>query len=130
VPEFLAENLPYVTEAFRPRLLSADLHVGHIRIEKRGGAWCVTGQIDLGDAEVGPVEYEWVPLCQKAFGGDETLMRAFFTAYGWPLPVPADVKRRLKLYTLLHRFPPLPSPPLEATEGPSLEAILDARWPI
>ena len=36
----------------------------------------------------GPVEYEWVPLCQKAFQGSETLMRAFFTAYGWPLPVP------------------------------------------
>jgi aminoglycoside phosphotransferase (APT) family kinase protein len=132
VPAFLAENLPYVTEAFRPCLLSADLHVGHILIEERGGEWRVTGQIDLGDVEVGPVEYEWVPLCQKAFQGNETLMRAFFAAYGWPLPVPPDVKRRLKLYTLLHRFPPLgsstrgPGP----GEGPSLEAILDSQWPI
>ena len=63
-------------------------------------------------------------LCQKAFQGNATLMRAFFTAYGWPLPVPPDVKRRLKLYTLLHRFPPL------GAAGPSLEAILDAQWPI
>ena len=124
VPTFLAENLPYVTEAFRPCLLSADLHAWHILVEERDGARRVTGHIDLGDAEVGPVEYEWVPLCQKAFQGNETLMRAFFTAYGWPLPVPPDVKRRLKLYTLLHRFPPLGS------EGPSLEAILDAQWPI
>jgi hypothetical protein len=128
VPKFLAENLPYVTEAFRPCLLSADLHVGHIRIEERDGAGCVTGQIDLGDAEVGPVEYDWVPICQKVFRGNETLMRAFFTAYGWPLPVPPEMKRRLKLYTLLHRFPPLRSPPRDATEGPSLEAILDAQW--
>src|SRR5262249_3842113 len=74
VPEFLAENLPSVTEAFRPCLLSADLHVGHILIEKRGGAWQVTGQIDLGDAEVGPVEYDWVPICQKAFLGNAALM--------------------------------------------------------
>ena len=124
VPKFLAENLPSVTEAFRPCLLSADLHAWHILVEERDGAWRVTGHIDLGDVEVGPVEYEWVPLCQKAFQGNETLMRAFFTAYGWPLPVPPDVKRRLKLYTLLHRFPPLGS------EGPSLEAILDAQWPI
>jgi hygromycin-B 7''-O-kinase len=130
VPKFLAENLPYVTEAFRPCLLSADLHVGHILIEEQGGAWRVTGHIDLGDAEVGPVEYEWVPLCQKAFLGDETLMRAFFSAYGWPLPVPPEVKRRLKLYTVLHRFPPLRSPARGVTEGPSLEAILDAQWPI
>jgi hypothetical protein len=51
-------------------------------------------------------------------------MRAFFAAYGWPLPVPPDVKRRFKLNTLLHRFPPL------GTEGASLEAILEAQWPI
>ena len=124
VPAFLAENLPYVTEAFRPCLLSADLHAWHILVEERDSAWRVTGHIDLGDVEVGPVEYEWVPLCQKAFQGNERRMRAFFTAYGWPLPVPPDVKRRLKLYTLLHRFPPLDP------VGPSLEAILDAQWPI
>jgi Ser/Thr protein kinase RdoA (MazF antagonist) len=131
VPQFLAENLPLVTEAYRPCLLSADLHAWHILVEERGGAWHVTGHIDLGDVEVGPVEYEWVPLCHKAFMGDATLMRAFFAAYGWPLPVPPDVKRRLMLYTLLHRFPPLLWPAREeATAEPSLEATLDALWPI
>jgi hypothetical protein len=47
------------------------------------------------------------------------------------MPVPPDVKRRLTLYTLLHRFPPLFSEgsPL-GSEGPWLEAILDAQWPI
>jgi hygromycin-B 7''-O-kinase len=128
--EFLAENLPFVTEEFRPCLLSADLHAGHILVEQRGDAWRVTGHIDLGDAEVGPVEYEWVPLCQKAFRGNEALMRAFFTAYGWPLPVLPEVKRRLKLYTLLHRFPPLAWPTREVAEGQSLDAILDVQWPI
>ena len=136
VPAFLAENLPSVTEAFRPCLLSADLHAWHILVEERdqersdARGWRVTGHIDLGDVEVGPVEYEWVPLCQKALGGNETLMRAFFTAYGWPLPVPPDVKRRLKLYTLLHRFPPLDWADREDMDGLSLEAILDAQWPI
>jgi len=113
-----------VTEEFRPCLLSADLHAWHILVEERNGAWHVNGQFDLGDVEVGPIEYDWVPVCQKALAGNAMLMRAFFAAYGWPLPVPPDVKRRLKLYTLLHRFPPL------ATEGPSLEAILDAQLPI
>jgi aminoglycoside phosphotransferase (APT) family kinase protein len=126
VPKFLAENLSSVTEEFRPCLLSADIHAWHILVEERRGSWQVTGHIDLGDVEVGPVEYEWVPLCQKAFRGNETLMRAFFAAYGWPLPVPPDMKRRLKLYTLLHRFPPSE----KVVGGASLEAVLDAQWPI
>ena len=72
---------PCVTEEFRPCLLSADLHAWHILVEERGGALRVSGHIDLGDVEVGPVEYEWVPLCQKAFRGNEAMMRAFFGAY-------------------------------------------------
>lgn len=51
-------------------------------------------------------------------------MWAFFAAEGWPLPVPPDLKQRPSLYALLHRFPPL------GTEGASLEAILEAQWPI
>lgn len=53
-------------------------------------------------------------------------MRAFFTACGWTLAVPPDLKQRLKLYTLLHRFPALRLPHKDATEGPSLDAILEA----
>jgi Ser/Thr protein kinase RdoA (MazF antagonist) len=130
VPEFLAENLPFVTEAFHPCLMSADLHAWQILIERQSGEWRVTGHMDLGEVEVGPGEYEWPPLCHKGFGGDETLMRAFFAAYGWPLPVPPDMKRRLKLYTRLHRFPPLDWAVREDMEGRSLAAILDAQWPI
>ena len=114
VPEFLAENLPYVTEEFRPCLLSADLHAGHVLIEERGGAWHVTGQIDLGDAEVGPVEYEWVPVCQKAFDGNETLMRAFFTTYGWPLPVPPRCETASQA---LHAAAPVPAVAPAGTRG-------------
>jgi hygromycin-B 7''-O-kinase len=130
VPRFLEENLPLVTEEFRPTLLSADLHGWHILVARQEGVWRITGLIDLGDAEVGPVEYEWVPLCQNAFRGEEPVMRAFFAAYGWPLPVSPAVKQRLKLYTLLHRYPPFRSPPTEVTEGPSLEAILEEQWPL
>jgi Ser/Thr protein kinase RdoA (MazF antagonist) len=130
VPDFLAENLPFVTEEFRPCLLSADLHAWHVLIQQRGNTWQVTGHIDLGDVEVGPVEYEWPPLCHKAFRGNETLMRAFFAAYGWPLPISPDVKRRLKLYTLLHRFPPLNFSDRQIEERLSLDALLEAQWPI
>ena len=59
-----------------------------------------------------------------------SLFVATGTAYGWPLPVPYEVKQRLKLYTLLHRFPPLDFPDRQIAEGWSLEAILDAQWPI
>ena len=129
---FFAENLGYVTEDFHPCLLNGDLNAWNILIAEQGGTWRVTGLVDFGYAEVGPVEYEWVSLCQNALGGNETLIRAFYTAYGWPMPVPPAMKQRLKLYTLLHRFSPLywRLPPKDATDGPALEAILDALWPI
>jgi hypothetical protein len=38
-----------------------------------------------------------------------------------------DVKRRLKLYTSLHRFPPLDISDRLISEGASLDAILDAQ---
>jgi hygromycin-B 7''-O-kinase len=130
VPAFIAQNLPCVTEDFRPCLINADLNAWNILIKKQDGKWQVTGLIDFGYAEVGPIEYEWVSLCQKGLEGDETLMRAFFTAYGWQTPLPYAMKQRLKLYTLLHRFSALHVPPKETTEGPSLEAILDSQWPV
>ncbi|HZO86900.1 MAG TPA: aminoglycoside phosphotransferase family protein [Chthonomonadaceae bacterium] len=132
LPRFLPENLHLITEDFRPCLLNADLHGDHILVERRAGGWQVTGQIDFGDAEVGPVEYEWFALCIDAFRGDKDVMRAFFAAYGWPLPMEAATRQRVKLTMLLHTFPNIGKCAELAgkpTDAPTLDALLDSFWP-
>lgn len=131
IQPYLNANLEAITPDFQPCLLSADLHADHILIEKHSDEWQVTGQIDFGDAEVGPVEYEWFALCLDAFRGDQDVVRAFFTSYGWTLPMPPETRRRLKLSMLLFRFPnighcaQIAGKPLDT----NLDALLDSFWP-
>lgn len=129
---YLNANLDAMTPDFSPRLLNADLHGDHVLIEKRDDRWTVTGIIDFGDAEVGPAEYEWFALCLDAFRGDQDVIRAFFTAYGWPLPMDAATRRRLKLTLLLFRFPNIGGVAEyggKSLDAPSLDVLLDSFWP-
>jgi aminoglycoside phosphotransferase (APT) family kinase protein len=128
LPAFLEENLRFVTEDFQPRLLGADIHSHHILLECRDGELQVSGQIDLGDVEVGPVEYEWVFLCQEAFNRDPRLVHSFLQAYGYPIPFSDMAKGQLKLYTLLHRFPPFFPPRPRSGDTRSLDELLEAMW--
>jgi len=104
VDEYLNANLRYATEDFRPVLLHADINSTNLRLQRRNGTLEITGLIDLGDIDVGPVEYELISIYTKAFLGNKDLMRSFLDAFGIPVPLPGDMKRRLKLYTMLHRF--------------------------
>lgn len=108
------------------------MHGWHILLQKQGGAWAVTGHIDLGDAEVGPVEYEWVSIGLKSLRSEPAALRAFFEACGISLPLDDATRQRLKVYTLLHRF----THPARAAEragmprdAPTLDAFLDSLWP-
>lgn len=130
---FLEENLDCLLEDFKPRLLSGDVHGDHLLVEERGGAWQVSGHIDFGDAEVGPVEYEWVALCLDAFRGDAAAIDAFFAEYGGPSPREGATRQRLKLYTLLHRFANpgwLAHIAGKPADAPDLDIFLDSLWPI
>jgi hygromycin-B 7''-O-kinase len=133
LPGFFRRNMEAITQEFAPRLLSGDIHGDHILVARRGDTWEVTGHLDFGDAEVGPVEYEWYALCLDAFKGDACAIRAFFQAYGQPMPLPEPMCRRMKLYTLLHRFA---APTFHAecagkpTDAPTLDALLDSLWNI
>jgi hygromycin-B 7''-O-kinase len=130
LPRFLEENLPAITVEFRPRLLHADLIGGNILVAKEGGTWKITGLIDYGDVEVGPIEYEWVSACHKAMLGDPKLIRTFFEAYGWELPITDETRSRLRAYTILHRFTLLPFVAEEHPEIDSLEKLVDSMWPL
>jgi hygromycin-B 7''-O-kinase len=131
VEGWLEKNLPFLTPDFKPCLLSADLHADHILVRRVKGRWQVTGHIDLGDAEVGPSDYEWEALCLSAFRGGSSCVRALLEAWGGPSPLVGAARRRLKLYTLLHRFAE-PAYPAQAagkpTDVPDLETFLDSLW--
>lgn len=104
IPEYLNANLECVTEDFRPALLHTDINSTNLRVQRKEGTVEISGLIDLGDVDVGPAEYELISMYLKAFLGRKDLMRYFLEAFGIPLPIPEAMKRRLKLYTLLHRF--------------------------
>jgi hygromycin-B 7''-O-kinase len=128
---YLHTNLYDLRADFEPRLLNADLHGDHLLVERQRGRWCVTGLIDFGDAEVGPVEYEWIALCLDALRSEPSVLGAFFSGYGWRLPIPETVRQRLKLYTLLHRYPrlqPYARAVGERADLSSLDAYLESLW--
>jgi hygromycin-B 7''-O-kinase len=128
LPPLLEDYLRALTADFQPRLLHADIIGGNILVEQRGGQWQVSGIIDFGDVEVGPLEYEWVALCHKASRSQPQLIKAFFEAYGIKDPRNGDSFRRLKLYSLLHRFPVLSYIHEDFPDDESLERLIERLW--
>jgi aminoglycoside phosphotransferase (APT) family kinase protein len=125
---YVDDRLGLITEEFEPTFLHSDIISGNIIISKTDGALALGGIIDFGDVEVGPVEYEWISLCMKAFLSDRERMSAFFTAYGIPYPFADDLRERLKLYTLLHRFTAIGYLEEEQAAAGSLDELLDRLW--
>jgi hygromycin-B 7''-O-kinase len=62
----LEQLLPVLESTSSLHLLSGDVIGGNILVDRRDEKWELTGLIDFGDAEVGPLEYEWISVCQKA----------------------------------------------------------------
>ena len=129
VDAFLSNHLASIRADFAPRLLHADVIGGNILVKRRGSRWHVTGLVDFGDVEVGPIEYEWVSLCQKALRGDPARISSFFDAYGVSSPLVDGSIGFLRLYTVLHRFSMLPFAEENHPEVRGLEALLDALMP-
>jgi hygromycin-B 7''-O-kinase len=128
LPALLDDYLGALTDNFQPRLLHADIIGGNILVEQHGGEWRVSGIIDFGDVEVGPLEYEWVAICHKASRSTPQLIEAFFEAYGVADPRNGDSFRRLKLYSLLHRFPLLSYAHDDFPDEQSLDHLIEQLW--
>jgi hypothetical protein len=93
-----------------------------------GGRLLLSGQIDFGDVEVGPIEYEWPAVVQKALRHHREAVALFFASYGIPLPFDAPAIRRLKVYSLLHRFPTIGFFAEQHPEITSLDELLERQW--
>jgi aminoglycoside phosphotransferase (APT) family kinase protein len=130
LPDLLEGYMNALTDDFQPRLLHADIIGGNIMVEQQGGAWKAAGIIDFGDVEVGPLEYEWVAICHKAARSQPFLINAFFDEYGIPDPRQGESLQRLKLYSLLHRFPVLSYTHEDHPEEKSLDRLIERLWGI
>ncbi len=129
VDAFLEARLPSLRADFTPTFLHADVVGGNVLVARQDGRWRMTGLVDYGDVEVGPVAYEWVSVCQKALRSDPELIATFFDAYGVASPLQDGSRELLHLHTLLHRFSLLPFVAADHPELDRLEGLLDVLWP-
>lgn len=129
IDALLKARLASIRADFTPKFLHADVVGGNVLVARRDGRWRLTGLVDYGDVEVGPVAYEWVSVCQKALRSDPELVTTFFDAYGVVSPLRDDSRELLRLYTLLHRFSLLPLVAEDRPEIGRLEGLLDVLLP-
>jgi len=87
---------------FAPVLLHADITLDHLLLERRGGAWTVTGLIDFGDAMMGDPGYDFTAPLIGLAAGDAGLTRRLVESYGWRPD--REVRERLLTWCLLHRY--------------------------
>jgi fructosamine-3-kinase len=128
VEPYLADHLDAITPDFTPTFICTDINSSNSLFVRDGDTVRMSGQVDYGDVEIGPLEYEWPSVVQKALRHRPELVAAFFDAYGVELPFADDVVRRLKVLSLLHRFPTLESFAEEHPEARSLDELLELQW--
>ena len=85
-------------------VVHGDLGADHVLCAQVEGGWTIEALIDFGDAKIGVLEYEWMPVWMGFCGRDPALARALIDGYGPGLLVDGDVPKRAVAWTLLHDF--------------------------
>ena len=85
-------------------VVHGDLGADHVLCAQVEGGWTIEALIDFGDAKIGVLEYEWMPVWMGFCGRDPALARALIDGYGPDLLVDGDVPKRAVAWTLLHDF--------------------------
>lgn len=85
-------------------LLNGDVTADHVLVERRNGAWQISGLIDFADAVVGQVEYEWIALWFDALNREPASMRACMAHYAPGFEIDERFCERAMACTLLHEF--------------------------
>lgn len=113
LPRHLIDQIPHFLEAtremelcIRPQnLIHADITSDHILGDYTAGSWKTLALIDFGDAMIGNLEYELIPVHLDIFKQNKKLLREFIDGYGKDLIsieiLPSTCLRQM----LLHRFP-------------------------
>ena len=85
-------------------VVHGDLGADHVLCSQVEGGWTIAALIDFGDAKIGVVEYEWMPVWMGFCGRDPALARAVLDGYGPGLLVDGDFPTRAVAWILLHDF--------------------------
>ncbi|MCY4617840.1 MAG: aminoglycoside phosphotransferase family protein [Chloroflexi bacterium] len=85
-------------------VVHGDLGADHVLCAPVEGGWTIEALIDFGDAKIGVLEYEWMPVWMGFCGRDPALARAVIDGYGPGLLVDGDFPKRAVAWTLLHDF--------------------------
>lgn len=114
-------------------LVLADITDEHVMVSESDGNWNMVSYVDFGDAMIGHPDYEIVAPGVDIAKGDADVLRALLVAAGYPESELDDcLRRRLMMYTLLHRYvklgevlPPIP----QASGAGDLEELSRIMWP-
>ena len=85
-------------------VVHGDLGADHVLCAQVEGGWTIDALIDFGDAKIGVLAYEWMPVWMGFCGRDPALARAVLEGYGPGLLVDGDFPTRAVAWTLLHDF--------------------------
>jgi hygromycin-B 7''-O-kinase len=85
-------------------LVHADLNGDHILGRLEAEQWITTGIIDFGDARLGDIYYELVPMHLDLFKCDRHLLSVFLAVYGIEDRQLQDFPRKAMTCTLLQPF--------------------------
>ncbi len=85
-------------------VVHGDLGADHVLCARVEGGWTIDMLIDFGDAKIGVLEYEWMPVWMGFCGRDPALARAVLEGCGPGLLVDGDFPTRAVAWTLLHDF--------------------------
>jgi len=83
-------------------LLHTEVMREHLLVERREGAWRISGLIDFEPAMLGAPEYELAAVGIFLTCAEPGLLRAFLDAYG--AEVDDELPLRIMAYALLHRY--------------------------
>ena len=127
--DYLPPAVARLPEGRPSHLVHGDLTRDHLLGQVAGGRWETYGVIDFGDARLGDLYHELVPLHLDLFAGDKRLLRAFMEAYGSDDWLGDDFPHNAMAVTLLHPFDVLSCLKQLPADG-SLEELADIIWRI
>jgi len=128
---FLRSSQPSIASS-DPALIHGDLTEDHLLLGKLGEEWSISGLIDFADAEIAPVEYEWVALWFGLLHCDPAAFQSFMSSYNSCKLLDENWRERMLAMTFLHRYGvPIAVNALgeQAKDVRTLDELKDALWP-
>ena len=112
VPRWFEQGVDELVRAWAPEheaedrvLLTGEYTPFNLLVERDATGWQLTGMIDLGDAMVGPRDYDFLGPSMFSCCGDPLLTSALFRGYfGKASPLGHETRMRLMALAALHRY--------------------------